>query len=244
MGQREVQRSRGSASSRYRWSHLLVPPESPCSLCSTTGTASPTWKTERYLNCGRFGQGFTAMPTTRQGLEVHRGQRDAVVGFLAAYIVLSGGTGVTGVTAGVLVLFGCYHGGTGWYHVFEPNCSIPNPVKPVIVGKDREVAVSTSIMTAVNDGGSGLLHNMAGRCVSIGILDKVATPQRAAANCRQRAAGLTCSIGLASAATSGARPVETGTLLDSRPRPALAGSEGNWQIQNRSGQAEACPLSS
>ena len=28
---------------------------------------------------------------------------------LAAYIVLSGGTGVTGVTAGVLVLFGCYH---------------------------------------------------------------------------------------------------------------------------------------
>jgi hypothetical protein len=48
----------------------------------------------------------------------------------------------------------------------------PNPVKPVIVGKDREVAVSTSIMTAVNDDGSGLLHNMAGRCVSIGILDR------------------------------------------------------------------------
>ena len=78
------------------------------------------------------------MPTTHRGLEVHRGQRDSVVGFLTAYIVLSGGTGVTGVTAGVLVLFGCYHRWNRVVHVFEPNCSIRNPVKPVIAGKDRE----------------------------------------------------------------------------------------------------------
>ena len=50
----------------------------------------------------------------------------------------------------------------------------PAPVKPVTVGKDREVAVSALIMTAVNDGGSGLLHNMSGRCVSIGVLDRAA----------------------------------------------------------------------
>jgi len=39
----------------------------------------------------------------------------------------------------------------------------PAPSKIVSVG-DRDVAVSSSIMTAVNDSGSGLLHNMAGRC--------------------------------------------------------------------------------
>jgi hypothetical protein len=39
----------------------------------------------------------------------------------------------------------------------------PSPSKIVSVG-DRDVIVSSSIMTAVNDNGSGLLHNMAGRC--------------------------------------------------------------------------------
>jgi hypothetical protein len=39
----------------------------------------------------------------------------------------------------------------------------PAPSKAVSVG-DRDVVVSSSIMTAVNDGGSGLLHNMPGRC--------------------------------------------------------------------------------
>jgi hypothetical protein len=39
----------------------------------------------------------------------------------------------------------------------------PAPSKAVSVG-DRDVTVSSSIMTGVNDAGSGLLHNMAGRC--------------------------------------------------------------------------------
>ena len=39
----------------------------------------------------------------------------------------------------------------------------PTPSKIVSVG-DRDVSVSSAIMTAVNDSGSGLLHNMAGRC--------------------------------------------------------------------------------
>jgi hypothetical protein len=39
----------------------------------------------------------------------------------------------------------------------------PAPSKSVSVG-GRDVVVTSAIMTAVNDGGSGLLHNMAGRC--------------------------------------------------------------------------------
>ena len=39
----------------------------------------------------------------------------------------------------------------------------PSPTKAVSIG-DRDISVSSSIMTALNDGGSGLLHNMAGRC--------------------------------------------------------------------------------
>jgi hypothetical protein len=49
----------------------------------------------------------------------------------------------------------------------------PAPSKVVSVG-DRDVAVSSSIMTAVNDGGSGLLHNMAGRCNLMTQTNKVA----------------------------------------------------------------------
>jgi hypothetical protein len=39
----------------------------------------------------------------------------------------------------------------------------PAPSKAVSVG-DRDVVVSSTIMTAVNDGGTALLNNMAGRC--------------------------------------------------------------------------------
>ena len=49
----------------------------------------------------------------------------------------------------------------------------PTPSKTVSVG-DRDVVVSSSIMTAVNDGGSGLLHNMAGRCNFMTETNKVA----------------------------------------------------------------------
>src|SRR5262245_21549764 len=47
----------------------------------------------------------------------------------------------------------------------------PAPTKPVSMG-DRDVSVSSTVMTAVNDGGSGLLHNMAGRCNFITDLKK------------------------------------------------------------------------
>jgi hypothetical protein len=49
----------------------------------------------------------------------------------------------------------------------------PTPSKTVSVG-DQDVAVSSAIMTAVNDSGSGLLHNMAGRCNYITITNKIA----------------------------------------------------------------------
>jgi hypothetical protein len=50
----------------------------------------------------------------------------------------------------------------------------PAPAKGVVVGKDREATVSALLMTAVNDAGSGLLHNMAGRCISLVIVDRSA----------------------------------------------------------------------
>jgi hypothetical protein len=50
----------------------------------------------------------------------------------------------------------------------------PTPFKPLPVGKDREVTMSATLATAVNDGGSGLLHNMAGRCITLSTLDKAA----------------------------------------------------------------------
>lgn len=49
----------------------------------------------------------------------------------------------------------------------------PAPSKAVSVG-DRDVTVSSSIMTGVNDAGSGLLHNMAGRCNFMTETNKVA----------------------------------------------------------------------
>ena len=50
----------------------------------------------------------------------------------------------------------------------------PTPFKPLPVGKDCEVTMSASLATAVNDAGSGLLHNMAGRCFTLITLDKAA----------------------------------------------------------------------
>jgi len=49
----------------------------------------------------------------------------------------------------------------------------PSPSKAVSVG-DRDVTVSSSIMTGINDAGSGLLHNMAGRCNFMTETNKVA----------------------------------------------------------------------
>jgi hypothetical protein len=49
---------------------------------------------------------------------------------------------------------------------------IPSPSKSVSVG-DRDIVVASAIMTATNDGGSGLLHNMAGRCNYMTVTNKI-----------------------------------------------------------------------
>jgi hypothetical protein len=49
----------------------------------------------------------------------------------------------------------------------------PAPAK-VVSMLDRDVSVSSNIMTAINDVGSGLLHNMAGRCNFMTDLNKTA----------------------------------------------------------------------
>lgn len=49
---------------------------------------------------------------------------------------------------------------------------ITSPLKPIVFGLEREVIVGAPIMTAVNDAGSGLLHNMAGRCFLVTIIDR------------------------------------------------------------------------
>src|SRR6478672_5574581 len=59
----------------------------------------------------------------------------------------------------------------------------PNPVKPVPFGKDREAIVGVSLMTAVNDAGSGLLHNMAGRRILLTVIDRGAKTQNVHGYC-------------------------------------------------------------
>jgi len=59
----------------------------------------------------------------------------------------------------------------------------PNPVKPVPFGKDREAIVGVSLMTAVNDAGSGLLHNMAGRRILLTVIDRGAKMQNVHGYC-------------------------------------------------------------
>ena len=49
---------------------------------------------------------------------------------------------------------------------------IAAPVKAIAIGKDEEMTVSSAMMTAVNDAGSGLLHNLAGRCLMAVVIDK------------------------------------------------------------------------
>lgn len=47
------------------------------------------------------------------------------------------------------------------------------PVKPIAIGKDQEATVSSSMMTATNDSGGGLLHNLTGRCLMSATIDRV-----------------------------------------------------------------------
>jgi hypothetical protein len=59
----------------------------------------------------------------------------------------------------------------------------PNPAKPVSTSQDREVVANNYISTTVNDAGSGLMHNMAGRCLSISAVDKKAKTVEIQGNC-------------------------------------------------------------
>ena len=59
----------------------------------------------------------------------------------------------------------------------------PAPSKPVPYGKDREAIVGVSVMTAINDAGGGLLHNMAGRCIILTLIDRAAKTQQTQGYC-------------------------------------------------------------
>jgi len=55
-----------------------------------------------------------------------------------------------------------------------PKAAVVNvaPIKQISIGKDVDMSVSSSVMAAVNDAGSGLLHNLAGRCLMSSITDR------------------------------------------------------------------------
>lgn len=61
------------------------------------------------------------------------------------------------------------------------------PAKPVTYGKDRDAIVGISTMTAVNDAGGGLLHNMAGRCIVLTLIDRAAKTQQTHGYCNYTA---------------------------------------------------------
>ncbi|MGU3464668.1 hypothetical protein ACLBXO_07405 [Methylobacterium sp. C33D] len=46
--------------------------------------------------------------------------------------------------------------------------------KPVVIGNNRTASAMIYMMTAVNESGGRLLHNMAGRCTSAPLIDSVA----------------------------------------------------------------------
>ena len=86
---------------------------------------------------------------------------------LAVYSVLLAGLGSIPATAQAQEL--ASEGQFSITYVFVN----PHPTKAVAVSQDRETA-NNNIATAVNDAGSGLMHNMAGRCLSINTVDKKA----------------------------------------------------------------------
>jgi hypothetical protein len=49
-----------------------------------------------------------------------------------------------------------------------------SPVQAISIGKDQDMTVAVSTMTAVNDAGNGLLHQTAGRCLMSVVIDKAA----------------------------------------------------------------------
>ncbi len=58
----------------------------------------------------------------------------------------------------------------GDFHIIF-TASNPAVSKPVPMGGDKVAVAGTSMMAAINFAGTGLLHNMAGRCAGMGIID-------------------------------------------------------------------------
>ena len=52
--------------------------------------------------------------------------------------------------------------------------TIPVAPKPVMIGENRMASATINMMTAVNESGGKLLHNMAGRCTSAPLIDNTA----------------------------------------------------------------------
>src|SRR4051812_11509938 len=59
----------------------------------------------------------------------------------------------------------------------------PSPLKPLSYGKDRDVIMGQMLMTAVNDAGGGLLHNMTGRCLLVTLIDRAEKTQQVHGYC-------------------------------------------------------------
>jgi len=50
----------------------------------------------------------------------------------------------------------------------------PAPMKPIAIGNNREMLVTNAVMSAINESGSGFLHDMTGRCSGWVIIDTAA----------------------------------------------------------------------
>ena len=50
----------------------------------------------------------------------------------------------------------------------------PAPMKPMTIGNNREMVVTNAVMWAINESGSGFLHDMTGRCSGWVIIDTAA----------------------------------------------------------------------
>ena len=123
--------------------------------------------------CGRSAIGQTG----RDHLSVlHEPLRDKVPG---RQVQKREETVKTFILPGSLVLLACLSPALAQEMPSEAKFSItytsinPSPSKVVSLG-DRDVSVSSNVMTGINDGGSGLLHNMPGRCNFMTDLNKAA----------------------------------------------------------------------
>ncbi len=58
-----------------------------------------------------------------------------------------------------------------------------SPAKPIALSQTKDIVVNNAIMTASNDAGSGILHNLAGRCAIMATIDKEAKTIERSGHC-------------------------------------------------------------